>query len=320
VKPESPDAPPAPRPWWRRLPAAILAAHRPPPPGATLAGYRLLRCLGGSRARTFEALSPDGDRVALKVLDLPPADGQRDALAQEAAARFEQECAGLRRLTHPRIVRLLDAGQQGRQAWLAMQWLPGGDLSAHTRAPLLLPVSQVRRIGQELAQALAHAHAQGVLHRDLKPANVLLDAQGHAWLADFGVAQWAGLGATRTGLALGSPAYAAPEQLSGAAVGPAADLYSLGVLMFELLAGRLPFESHSLGQLLQQVAHSEPPSLAALRPDVPPDLAALVTRLLAKRASDRPASAQALAEDPAFTRSGDLVVAAGTSCEARQNR
>jgi serine/threonine protein kinase len=147
------------------------------------------------------------------------------------------------------------------------------------------------------------------VHRDIKPANVLVDLPaGSLRITDFGVAHLADAERTRTGLVLGSPAYLAPEQLAGGAAAPAGDLYALGVTLFQLLTGRLPFDAASMGELLRQVASAPPPPLAVLRPELPPTLArplgALLDRLLAKQPGQRPAGAEVVADALARLRAG----------------
>lgn len=261
-----------------------------------LGGYRLVRVLGrGGLAEVYEAFAEDGRRVALKTLRLPE---DERSLAAEA---FRREAHLGQRLQHPGIVRVLDGGVDGEHAFLALEYVDGHDLRRHTLKSALLPLPRVLAIAEQLAQALAAVHTLGVVHRDLKPANVLLLADGGTVkLADFGLARLGEAFLSRTGVLAGTPAYMAPEQLAEGALGPACDLYALGVLMFELLTGRLPFEAASLGELLQQLGRTAPPSLTTLRPELEPalakPLAELVAELLAPRAEQRPPGASAVAQ------------------------
>jgi serine/threonine-protein kinase len=153
------------------------------------------------------------------------------------------------------------------------------------------------RIVERIARALAHAHRSGIVHRDVKPQNVRVNLPADAVkLADFGAARSEDATRTRTGVIVGTPAYMAPEQLSGAAADARSDLYALGVLLFELLTGRRPHESASLGELLRQVSAEPAPDVRTLRPDMPPALAGELARLLAKRPDDRHPDGDALAD------------------------
>lgn len=252
--------------------------------------YRLGARLGeGGSSEVFEADDlRTGQQVAIKLIQLPAdlADAQR----QEWVRRLHREAELARKLDHPDIVAVLEAGLQGRQAWLAMERIRGVDLSRYTQRHLLLPENLVLRIGARVAAALAHAHARGVVHRDLKPANVLVNlASGQVKLADFGVARDHDASVTRTGMTLGTPAYMAPEQLAGAPASAATDAYALGVMLFELLSGRRPHQAATLGELLQATANQPPASLARLRPDLPAPAVAAVEQLLARQPADRPA-------------------------------
>ncbi len=278
----------------------MTAGARPSPqsalqPGQAVAGYRLIRRLGqGAHGAVYLADDPRGPlTVALKVVTLPPG-----ASAQAARNAFLRSAEVARRLHHPGIVALHDAGVEGPLAWLAMEPVPGSDLTRYTRPQRLLPEPLVLRVGERIAQALAYAHRQGVVHRDVKPANVLVDWRSDAVkLADFGLARADDGVQTGTGIVPGSPAYMAPEQLAGAVPSPRSDLYALGVMLFQLLAGRLPHDGASMGELLRHVADEPVPDLRLLRPDLPAGVASLAARLMAKRATDRPPDGDAVARE-----------------------
>ena len=262
-------------------------------PGAVVAGYRLLRPLAdGGNSRVFVAEPVDGEgAVALKLV--PLAQGRGAATAQAA---FESAAAVARGLRHPAIVAVHGAGVEEGLGWLAMELVTGGDLGNHTQAARRLPAGHVLLAAERVAQGLAHAHQRGVMHRDLKPANVLVDWTSNTIkLADFGLARAGDGQQTGTGLVPGTPAFMAPEQMAGGLPTPQTDFYSLGVLLFQLLVCRLPFEGHSMGELLRQAAHEPAPALGPLRPDLPAELATLVARLLAKQPRERPADGDALA-------------------------
>jgi serine/threonine-protein kinase len=255
----------------------------------------------GTQSQVFLAEPPDTGQplVALKLAPL----GQS---AERPAARqaFLDAAQAAQRLVHPHIVAVHGAGVEGDFTWLAMEAVPGADLSRYARPPRLLPEAVVLHLMERVALALHHAHRQGLVHRDLKPANVLVDwPSDTVKLADFGLARGAQAINTGTGIVLGTPAYMSPEQLAGAVPNAAADLYALGVSLFELLTGRLPHDGRTMGELLRQVANDTPPALDLLQPGLPTGTSALVARLLAKAPTQRPADAGAVARELAQLRS-----------------
>jgi serine/threonine protein kinase len=259
--------------------------------------YRLVRLLGrGAMGEVHVAVDTrSGLPAALKTLRL--ADVQSGPAFEEARERFLAEALHGRRLEHPGIVKVFDAGVEGDRGWIAMEPIAGGDLHRYTQPSRLLPEPVVLRAGERIARALAHAHRAGVVHRDVKPSNILVDWRAdQIKLSDFGLARLADAERTRTGLVLGSPAYMAPELLAGAAPSPSSDLYALGVTLFQLLAGRLPFAEGNLGELLRQVAMQPAPDLHRLRPSVPEPVGACIAQLLAKAPQERGADADRLAD------------------------
>ncbi len=264
-----------------------------PAAGREVAGWRLLRAIGrGAHGQVFLAEGHGHPvPVALKLVALDGSSGL--AGAQQA---FLDGVEVAQRLRHPDIVALHAAGVEAATGWLAMEAVPGSDLSRYTQPSRLLPEPLLLRLVARVAHALAHAHGKGVVHRDLKPANVLVHLPSDTVkLADFGLARAADGANTGTGIVLGTPAYMAPEQLAGNVPTAQSDLYAIGVLLYQLRSGRLPHEASNMGELLRQVAAQAPPALAALAPDTAPALAALVAQLLAKRPADRPADAAGVA-------------------------
>ncbi len=238
--------------------------------------------------------SRSGRQVALKTLALSR-EFDADAF-DEARRRFLREADAARRLRHPAVVPVLDAGEAGGVAYLAMELIAGHDLRRHVAPGDLLPVPQVLHAAADVADALGYAHAQGVLHRDIKAANVLIDpASGRVCVTDFGIARIGDASHTRTGMLLGTPECMAPESLAGRRADHRSDLYSLGVLLFQLLCGRLPFEAAALGALMRQVVNDPAPPLHGLRPGLPAALSALVAQLLSKDPASRPPEASAVA-------------------------
>jgi eukaryotic-like serine/threonine-protein kinase len=262
---------------------------------ASLGPYAVERRIGGGAmgALYLARDTRSGSERVVKTLPL----GQAGDAVDELRARFEREFEAAQRLRHPGIVAVFDRGEEQGLAWLAMEHLPGHDLTHHVTEAGRLALREIQEVGAQLAQALAYAHAQGVVHRDIKPANVLLDpTTGRARLTDFGVARVADTLRTRTGMVLGTPAYMSPEQIGGLPVDGRSDLYSLGALLYHLVCARLPHEAETLGALMNRIANQPAPDLRTLRPDVPDALAAIVAQALAKRPGERPADGEAMAQ------------------------
>jgi serine/threonine-protein kinase len=264
-------------------------------PDTQVAGYRIVRLAGrGASGELYLAYDEEHDRpAALKLLSLAAGDD----LVADALRRFVDEAKVLAALRHPDIVAIRGAGGYGGRAWIAMEWVPGHDLDRYTAPAFRLPDVLALGIVERVARALAHAHRHGVVHRDVKPHNIRVNLPASVVkLADFGAARADDGTQTRTGVILGTPAYMAPEQLSGAAADARSDLYSLGVTLFELLSGRRPHESASLGELLRQVSHEPAPDLRSLRPELPPSLADELARVLSRQPSERHADGDAFAD------------------------
>jgi serine/threonine-protein kinase len=231
-----------------------------------------------------------GRTVAVKVLR-PELKANRTLVA-----RFEREAQSAARLDHPHIVPVYDFGEVADTYFLVMQYVTGGDLRARLHADEPLPLVDAVRLGAEIAEGLGAAHTRGIVHRDVKPANVLLTEDGHAKVADFGIAKMLDVSTLATGTGfLGTPHYLAPEQATGEGVTPATDVYSLGMVLFEIVAGRRAFEGESFVQVIMQHLSATPPRLDEVRPDVPPALAAAVTRAVEKKPAARFADGAAMA-------------------------
>jgi serine/threonine protein kinase len=284
--------------WWRRWwPQRQVAATTPETvPPAQFGRFQVTGLLGrGASGQVFVAQAGD-QRVALKTLELSSALPPREQAEQRE--RFERQADVMRGLAHPDIVRLLDQGVVGTTPWIAMELATGAELSRYTRANRLLPEAVALRVMARVAGALAHAHSRGVVHRDLKPANVRIDlGSDQVKLLDFGVARLQDAAVTRTGVTLGTPAYMAPEQLTGDHADERSDVYALGVMLYELLTGRLPHPAATLGELLRAVSAGEPVPLGHWRPDLPAGLAALVARLLQRDPAARPQDLHRLAAE-----------------------
>jgi uncharacterized membrane protein YgcG len=226
--------------------------------------------------------------VAVKVLG--------GALAGDgrAAERLRREARAAARLEHPNIARMLDLGEQDGRPYLVMELLEGESLAARVdRAGAMAP-PEAARVVAAVADALEAAHRAGVVHRDVKPGNVFLTSDGEVKVLDFGIASAAGEAALTTGEMLGTPAYLAPERVLGHPATPAADIYALGVVLYELLAGRRPFDEGSDIELAMAHVHAHPDPLALAAPSAPPFLVAACEQAMAKDPSARPLSAAAL--------------------------
>jgi serine/threonine protein kinase len=282
------------RRWWPQRQAAVPAPETALP--AQFGRFQVIGVLGrGASGQVFVAQAGD-QRVAIKTLELGSALPPREQA--EHRERFERQAEVMRSLAHPDIVRLLDQGSVGATPWIAMELATGAELSRYTRANRLLPEAVVLRIIARVAGALAHAHARGVVHRDLKPANVRIDlGEDRVKLLDFGVARLEDAAVTRTGVTLGTPAYMAPEQLTGDHADARSDIYALGVMLYELLSGRLPHPAATLGELLRAVSAGEPVPLTHLRTDLPAGLAELVALLLQRDPAARPQDLHRLAAE-----------------------
>ena len=253
-----------------------------------LGRYRLLHPLGeGAMGRVFLALDTKLDRrVALKMPKTPSGDGA------EFLVRFTREARAAAGLSHPNICRVYDAGEIDGTAFITMDFVDGTPLSRQIGSVPLQSVSEVLRIAGMIASAIAHAHAHGVIHRDLKPGNILLDEQRTPFVTDFGLARRLvpaeGTRITQEGLLIGTPAYISPEQVRGQQdlVGVASDIYSFGVVLFQMLTGRLPFDG-PLPELLAKVLRDPPPLPGRLRPELTEDFDDVLLKMLQKEPQHR---------------------------------
>ncbi|MDO8286790.1 MAG: serine/threonine-protein kinase [Rhodoferax sp.] len=206
----------------------------------------------------------------------------------DARERFFREAETAGRLQHQNIVTIFDAGEEHDLAFIAMEFLKGKDLADHCKGGQLLPVPVVISIVARVAEALAYAHKQNVVHRDIKPANIMYEAQTDTVkVTDFGIARITDSSKTKTGLVLGTPSFMSPEQLAGKKVDGRSDLYSLGVMLFQMLAGVLPFRGDSMSELMYKIANEEAPDIRIIRPELPQNLADVVALSLSKRPETR---------------------------------
>lgn len=261
-----------------------------------LGRYEVERELGrGAMGVVYLGRDPKISRqVAIKTLSY----GQLDPRElDEFKQRFFREAEAAGRLSHPNIVTVYDVGEEHDLAFIAMDYVRGKPMSAYVNKSNLLPVATVLKAIADVADALEYAHSKQVIHRDIKPANIMYepDAQ-QVKVTDFGVARIVDSAKTSTGDILGSPLYMAPEQLKGGKVLPATDVYSLGVSLFQLLSGKLPFEGENLASLTYNIIHNRPPSIRELRPELPAGITRVINRALHKDSERRYPSAAAFAE------------------------
>ena len=275
---------PAPVPVMPSLePAAAAQAAAQRPDSQRLGRYQLEREIGrGAMGIVYLGRDTAINRlVAIKAI--PLASEFSDAELVEARARFFREAETAGRLNHPNIVTIYDVGEENGLAYIAMEYLKGRHLSEYVSPSTLLEPRKVLEVIARTAEALGFAHKQQVVHRDIKPANLMYDAGTDVLkITDFGIARLSGAGSTRTGIVLGTPSFMSPEQLEGRTVTGHSDLFSLGVSLFQLLTGQLPFVADSMTGLMQQIAEAPHPPLRAYRPDLPVCLESVIDRALAK--------------------------------------
>ena len=265
--------------------------------GRVLSHYRILEQIGsGGMGEVY--LAEDlrlHRRVALKVLS----EDSRASVTR--SARFEREMKAIAAINHPNVVTLYDVDDADGQRFLAMELVEGDTLAETLRPGEKLQLPRFLDIAIPLVDGLRAAHALGIAHRDLKPRNVMIDREGRVKLLDFGLAAWRQAGSaeadrdlTRSGMIVGTPAYLSPEQLCGEPVDPRSDLFQLGVLFYELLTGRRPFNGATPSELTSSILRDQPEPLRALRPELPERIGAIVQRCLEKRVGDRWRSAEEL--------------------------
>ncbi len=262
--------------------------------GQTIGGYQIAEEIGqGGMAVVHRAYQPQLERwVAIKILQTTEASGKK------FLARFRREARAIAALRHPNILTIYDYGEERGIAYIVMEYVPGGTLKTRlTGQPMEWP--DVATVVIPVGRALAYAHSQGIVHRDVKPANVLLAHSNWPLLADFGLVKLVGRqqGITRPGVSIGTPAYFSPEQAAGEDVDHRSDIYGLGVVLYELLTGRIPFEADSpIGMMLRRL-HEPPVPPRRLNPRITPQLEAVILRALARDPVARQPTMEALVND-----------------------
>ena len=261
---------------------------------ASIGKYRIIEERGrGGFATVYKALDTTLDReVALKVLD--------PLLTRDHTfiARFQQEARMTARLFHPNIAALLEVGQAEGRYFLAMQYIPGRDLRVRIQERGPLSLDEIASLLQQVGAALDYAHSRGAIHRDVKPSNIIVDENGHATLTDFGIVKALEATTIQTtgGAILGTPSYASPEQVESKPLDGRSDLYSLGVVAYELCAGQVPFEADATPSLYYKIVHEEPALPSKLNARVAAPLEQVLLKAIAKQPDQRYQSGQELAQ------------------------
>ena len=277
-----------PSPAATRQNGSIILDSRTTKP--TLGRYEILKELGrGAMGTVYLGRDPKINReVAIKTLSYASVDAES---LEEVKERFLQEAEAAGNLAHPNIVTIYDVGEERDMAYMAMELLTGHQLTENCRENNLLPVKRVLELVSAVAEALQYAHSNGVVHRDIKPDNIILLENGKVKVADFGIARVISASRTQTGVILGTPSYMSPEQAEGLRVDGRSDLFSLGVVFYELLSGKKPFTGDSIANLMYAIANASYVPLPKVAPDVPECCKKIVKKMLNKKPEKRAKSA-----------------------------
>ena len=262
-----------------------------------LGRFEILKEIGrGAMGQVFLANDPKIERhVAIKTIALPA--GTPEDEAAETSQRFIREAQAAGRLLHPNIVTIFDVGEENGVSFIAMEYIDGVTLDKHARSGTLLPPGVVLDLVTQAAGALDHAHVSGVIHRDIKPANLMRLRDGTLKITDFGLAKNPSANLTQSGVLLGTPSYMSPEQIQGRELDGRSDLFSLGVVLYELLTGVRPFDADSISTIIYRVLYEDPRPPAAYNPALPGEVNLVIERLLAKDLNRRYATGAALVSD-----------------------
>lgn len=258
-----------------------------------LGRYEIIEELGrGSMGIVYKARDPMIDRlVAIKAIDLQVLTGEERTRYE---ARFYQEAKAAGRMNHPNLVTIHDLGETGDIAYIAMEYLEGRELEREKH----LSIDEALNIAIQAASGLAYAHQHGIVHRDIKPPNIMLLKNNHVKICDFGIARMASSSLhTRTGVILGSPLYMSPEQVLSETIDNRSDIFSLGIVLYEMLTGQTPFSGDNATSVMYHIVHDIPPKPSSLKPEIPEMLDAIVSRCLARKPEDRYQNASDLEND-----------------------
>ena len=277
--------------WMKRthgIPESVSQKQKVNGAPQRLGRYVIEKRIGrGAMGAVYLAKDPRINRpVALKVI--PIEKEFEDEELKEARLRFYREAESAGRLAHPNIITVFDAGEDKGLAYIAMEYVPGIPLKQFTDPKRLLAPKRALELCACTAEALDYAHNQGVIHRDIKPANLMYNPkEGSLKITDFGVARMTDNNSTKTGIVLGTPMYMSPEQLGAEDLQGHSDLFSLGVTLYELLAGEVPFQATNIAVLMTKITTEEAPPISHMRAGIPPSVDAVLAKALAKKPQDR---------------------------------
>jgi serine/threonine-protein kinase len=278
--------------WMKRThgatSAGTLSGQKVDGAPTRLGRYVIEKRIGrGAMGAVYLAKDPRINRpVALKAI--PIEKEFEDEELKEARLRFYREAESAGRLTHPNIITVFDAGEEKGLAYIAMEYVPGIPLRSFTDPKKLLAPKRALELCAATAEALDYAHNQGVIHRDIKPANLLYNPkEGSLKISDFGVARMTDNNNTKTGIVLGTPMYMSPEQLGAEKLTGLSDLFSLGVTLYELLVGEVPFKASNIAVLMTKITTEDPAPVSTRRAGIPPSVDAVLAKAMAKRPEDR---------------------------------
>jgi serine/threonine-protein kinase len=269
----------------------------------TFGRYEIVAEIGqGAMGTVYLGRDPKINRqVAIKTLGYSSVPSEE---LEEVKSRFLREAEAAGKLSHPNIVTIYDVGEEHDTAYMAMELLEGNDLTAFCRNDRLEPVPEVLDIMAAVTDALGYAHQRGVIHRDIKPANIMRLKDGRVKVTDFGIAKVRDAAQTRTGIVMGTPSYMSPEQVGGKKLDGRSDLFSLGIVFYEMLTGRKPFEGETLAALMYAIAKAPFRPLPEIVPDIPSGCVSIVNKLLNKGVTRRYKSAEVALEAIRQCRSG----------------
>ena len=260
-----------------------------------LGRYEIVGELGrGAMGVVYKAKDPLIDRmVAIKTINLHELNEDE---RKEYEARFYQEARAAGRLAHPNIVTIHDLGENNGTAYIAMEMLEGSELRHLLKDDAQpLPLEQALDIAIQVADGLAYAHEHGIVHRDIKPSNIMVLKGGQVKIADFGIARMdSSLLQTRVGVVMGSPLYMSPEQVRNLDIDQRSDIFSVGIMLYQMMTGRLPFSGDNTNSVMYQIVNEQPPAPRSLNPEIPASLEAIIYRCLEKKADGRYPDAHAL--------------------------